>query len=90
MGGLGSRRRRASNSGQQGTGGTAGGGLNGKPPEYPDDGTRPMPSFMNPFYREAARDRRLEILAQSGRSSTNLTGAAGTRPHVNTFLGGVQ
>ena len=62
---------------------------NGKGPEYPDDGIRGAPGWLNPFALEAARDRRLAA-AKSGRSSTNLSGQAGTRPYVNTFLGGTR
>lgn len=59
-------------------------------PEYADDGSRPMPSYMNPAAIEAARERRLAMTAKSGRSSTNLSGTPGTRAYVNTFLGGTQ
>lgn len=56
--------------------------------EYEDDKVRPMPSFLDPTYREAAREKRLGVIAKSGRSSTNLSATNGTRPYVNTFLGG--
>lgn len=58
--------------------------------EFADDGARRMPSFLDPVFREGARDKRLNMVAKSGRSSTNLSASAGTRPYVNTFLGGVQ
>ncbi len=80
MGGLFGRRRSSSNSGQSGGG--------SRPPEYADDGVRPMPSMNNQRLLEAAREKRLAIVARSGRTSTNLSSSNGTKPYTNNFLGG--
>lgn len=50
-----------------------------------DDGARRMPSSNDPIYTENLKRLRAALSSRSGRSSTSLSG---TRPFVNTFLGG--
>mgnify|MGYP000308268508 CR=1 FL=1 len=52
---------------------------------FVDDGARRMPSSNDPVYNENLKRLRAALSSRSGRSSTSLSG---TRPFVNTFLGG--
>ncbi len=57
--------------------------------EYQADKPQPMPVYNSPSQIEAARRKRQEIMARSGRTSTNLTGNPGTMSYANSFLGNV-
>lgn len=54
---------------------------------FADDNIRSMPSINDPVAAENARLRLLKLQSSSGRTSTDLSG---TRPFVNTFLGGTK
>lgn len=54
---------------------------------FPDDGARRMPSSADPVAAENARKREVANMSMSGRQATALSG---TRPFVNTFLGGTK
>lgn len=49
-----------------------------------------MPVYNSPAQIEAAKRKRQELMARSGRTSTNLTGNPGTRAYANSFLGSVS
>jgi hypothetical protein len=74
-----------------GSGSAAGGASNvrGLSKEFKADNPQPMPIYNSPAQLEAARRKRMEIMARSGRTSTNLTGNPGTRSYQNSFLGNV-
>ncbi len=48
-----------------------------------------MPVYNSPASIESARRKRMEIMARSGRTSTNLRGNPGTQSYQNSFLGNV-
>lgn len=58
---------------------------------YPDDNVSRMPTANSATALAAARRKRMEVIARSGRSSTKLaTGNAGTTSYTNNFLGGTN
>lgn len=59
---------------------------------YPDDGAKRMPSSNSPNSLEAARNKRLQISARGGRTSTRLAAnsGAGLQTYINNFLGSTQ
>jgi len=65
-----------------------GGPLGGQSHPYAADNVMPMPNANSPAAIEAARQRRAEVLAKYGRNGTRLVSQAGTRPYVNSHLGG--
>lgn len=78
------------------SGGSRGGGKRGPigkgkgiSKEFTADNPQQMPVYNSPAQLEAARRKRMEIMARSGRTSTNLTGNPGTQTYRNTFLGNV-
>lgn len=48
-----------------------------------------MPVYNSPAQVESAKRKRQELMARSGRTSTNMTGNPGTRAYSNSFLGSV-
>ncbi len=65
-----------------------GGPLGGSKSPYPVDSVLPMPNSNSAAAIEAARLRRAEILSKYGRTGTSLVSQSGTRPYVNSHLGG--
>lgn len=57
--------------------------------EYEANKPQVMPVYNSPNQIESARKKRQEIMARSGRSSTNLRGNPGTQTYQNSFLGNV-
>ena len=57
--------------------------------EYEADRPQVMPVYNSPAQNESARRKRQEIMARSGRVSTNLRGNPGTTSYQNSFLGNV-
>lgn len=59
---------------------------------YPDDNPVRMPTMTDKSAMAAARKKRDAITSRSGRVTTRLAAdaPAGTRPGVNSFLGGVS
>jgi hypothetical protein len=59
---------------------------------YPDDNVSRMPTANSANALAAARRKRAEVIARSGRSSTKLAAAsnAGTTSYTNNFLGGTN
>lgn len=57
--------------------------------EYEANRPQIMPVYNSPTQIESARKRRQEIMARSGRGSTNLRGNPGTMTYQNSFLGNV-
>lgn len=57
--------------------------------EYEANKPQQMPVYNSPAQVESARKKRQEIVARSGRTSTNLRGNPGTTSYVNSFLGNV-
>jgi hypothetical protein len=62
--------------------------LGGAADPYPDDGAVRMPVSNSSASIEAARLRRAQVIARSGRTSTKLVSDAGVRPYTNVHLGG--
>ena len=54
---------------------------------FPDDGAKRMPVANSPTAVSAARRKRREITARSGRTSTRRVSDAGVRTYVNSALG---
>lgn len=57
--------------------------------EFEADKPNIMPVYNSPTQVESAKRRRQQIMARSGRTSTNLVGNPGTRTYQNSFLGNV-
>jgi hypothetical protein len=57
--------------------------------EYEANKPQQMPVYNSPAQVESARKKRQEIVARSGRTSTNLRGNPGTISYQNSFLGNV-
>lgn len=57
--------------------------------EYEANRPQQMPVYNSPAQIESARERRRQITARSGRTSTNLRGNPGTQTYMNSFLGNV-
>lgn len=71
-------------------GSSAGGGSTaGLSTEYEANRPQQMPVYNSPAQIESARKKRMEIMARSGRTSTNLRGNPGTQSYQNSFLGNV-
>lgn len=60
-----------------------------KSSEFEANAPQQMPVYNSPTQLEAARRKRTEVLARSGRGSTNLVGNPGTKTFTNSFLGSV-
>jgi hypothetical protein len=58
--------------------------------EYEANRPQQMPVYNSPAQIESARKKRNDIMARSGRTSTNLRGNPGTTSYSNSFLGNVQ
>jgi len=58
--------------------------------EYEANKPQVMPVYNSPSQIESARKKRMEIMARSGRTSTNLRGNPGTQSYTNSFLGNVS
>lgn len=58
--------------------------------EYEANKPQQMPVYNSPAQIESARKKRQEIIARSGRGSTNLRGNPGTATYQNSFLGNVS
>ncbi len=58
--------------------------------EYEANKPQIMPVYNSPAQLESARKKRQEIMARSGRTSTNLRGNPGTATYQASFLGNVQ
>ena len=91
MGGMGTT------GGSRGSGGTSSGSTTtpiagsgaGLSAEYEANKPQQMPVYNSPAQIESARKKRMEIMARSGRGSTNLRGNPGTQSYQNSFLGNV-
>jgi hypothetical protein len=59
-------------------------------PEYADDGAKRMPGLSSAYSTENMRQKILDNMSKSGRTSTKLAapGTKGTMSFVNTWLGG--
>jgi hypothetical protein len=57
--------------------------------EFEANSPQIMPVYNSPAQIESARRKRQELMARSGRTSTNLTGNPGTQSYMNSFLGSV-
>lgn len=57
--------------------------------EFEANRPQQMPVYNSPAQIESARKKRQEIVARSGRTSTNLRGNPGTSSYQNSFLGNV-
>ncbi len=57
--------------------------------EYEANRPQVMPVYNSPAQIESARRKRMEIMARSGRGSTNLRGNPGTMTYQSSFLGNV-
>lgn len=57
--------------------------------EFQADNPQRMPVYNSPSQIQSARQKRTEIMARSGRTSTNLAGNPGTKSYMNSFLGSV-
>lgn len=57
--------------------------------EFEADKPQIMPVYNSPGQVEAAKRKRQDIMARSGRTATNLTGNPGTKAYSNSFLGSV-
>lgn len=57
--------------------------------EFEANRPQQMPVYNSPAQLESARRKREELMARSGRGSTNLVGNPGTRSFQNSFLGSV-
>jgi len=57
--------------------------------EYEANKPQVMPVYNSPGQIESARRKRQEIMARSGRQSTNLRGNPGTQSYQGSFLGNV-
>ncbi len=79
MGSLGNNRKSTSTS-------TGTGGKN----EYADDGAKRMPGLTSAYSSENMRQKILDTIGKSGRTSTKLAspGTKGTTSFVNQWLGG--
>lgn len=97
MGGIGSTGGSSVNKGDPGAvvgGGSSGGGggggvTGGTTTEFEANKPQQMPVYNSPAQIESARRKRMEIMARSGRGSTNLRGNPGTQSYQNSFLGNV-
>lgn len=85
MGGMGSTAKPATTP--VATPGSA--GATGLSTEFEADKPQIMPVYNSPTQVESAKRKRQELMARSGRTSTNLTGNPGTRSYSNSFLGSV-
>lgn len=78
MGSLGNNRKATSSTGSSGT-----------KNEYADDGAKRMPGLTSAYSSENMRQKILDKIGKSGRTSTKLApGAKGTSSFVNQWLGG--
>jgi len=89
MGGMG-----GGDSGNKGNQAPAPSGAAGSPTagistEYEANKPQVMPVYNSPGQIESARRKRQEIMARSGRQSTNLRGNPGTQSYQGSFLGNV-
>lgn len=90
MGGMGGNGGRGdapaapTSTGTSGTGQTV-----GLTTEYEANRPQVMPVYNSPTQNESARQKRQQIMARSGRTSTNLRGNPGTSTYQNSFLGNV-
>ena len=57
--------------------------------EFEANKPQQMPVYNSPAQIESARKKRNDIMARSGRTSTNLRGNPGTTSYMNSFLGNV-
>lgn len=59
-------------------------------PEYADDGAKRMPGLSSAYSNENMRQKILDTISKSGRTSTRLAAPTtkGTTSFVNTWLGG--
>lgn len=59
-------------------------------PEYADDGAKRMPGLSSAYSSENMRQKILDTISKSGRTSTKLAApnTKGTTSFVNTWLGG--
>lgn len=75
-----------------GSGGNNYGGVSPTPTSGEYEANRPqiMPVYNSPSQIESARRKRQEIIARSGRGSTNLVGNPGTQAYQSSFLGSVS
>jgi hypothetical protein len=71
------------------TSSAGGGGGGGLSTEYEANKPQQMPVYNSPAQIESARKKRQDIMARSGRGSTNLRGNPGTQSYQNSFLGNV-
>jgi len=72
------------------TGSGGGNSTVGLSTEYEANKPQVMPVYNSPSQIESARKKRMEIMARSGRTSTNLRGNPGTQTYQNSFLGNVS